>query len=64
MNYPILIKISSNDEITKIMKDKNGYNRYWKQPFKFNGNKYLLCSQWIKEQKQLFEHWEENQKQN
>lgn len=60
MNYPILIKISSVDEIKEIMKDKNGYNRYWKQPFKFNGNQYLLCSQWVKEQKELFEYWEEN----
>lgn len=35
----------------------NGYNRYYKELYVVNGEKYLLCSQWFKEFRIKFDGW-------
>ena len=48
LNFPLLI------EKDQSRYDNKGYPRYWKELF---DDKYYVCSQWIENQRSLFEDW-------
>ena len=44
------------DDKSKI-RDNTGHNRYWVQPFIFNGRTLYITSQWFDYQREYFENW-------
>ena len=44
------------DDKNKI-RDNTGHNRYWVQPFIFNGRTLYITSQWFDYQREYFENW-------
>lgn len=52
-----LKEVKSGDDISKMTKDTKGYNRYWKEVFRFNNKDYLIVSQWTKSNSERFHNW-------
>ena len=44
-------------DISRLTKDAKGYNRYWKEVFRFNHKDYLIVSQWTKGNSDRFKNW-------
>lgn len=51
ITYPFFI------ESKNMIYDKNGRGRYWKDPFKFNGELYYITSQWYEHNRNKFDAW-------
>lgn len=51
LSYPFFV-----DSKEKI-KDDKGHNRYWAEPFRFNGRMVYITSQWYNFQRPLFDAW-------
>lgn len=54
---PFLKKCVAGIPVFKQAKDEKGYNRYWNEVFKFNGEEYLVTSQWYEQKRSLFQKW-------
>lgn len=52
-----LKEVKDETQIQKLMKDSNGYNRYWCEVFEFNGKKFVVVSQWTKNNADRFKTW-------
>lgn len=57
IGLPFFKEIKRGDNISEVIKDKAGYNRYWKDVFDFNGRKYVIVSQWEKRNADRFNNW-------
>lgn len=40
-----------------MIHDKNGRGKYWKEPFRFNGELYYITSQWYEHNREKFDKW-------
>ena len=45
MDYPVLLKIDKHLDILSQIRDNNGRNRYYKETYLFQGEKYVMTSQ-------------------
>lgn len=43
--------------LDNLVKNKNGYNRYWNEPFIFNDVKLIFISQWCEKSQHYFDKW-------
>lgn len=50
-------EVKQGVDISTLTKDVKGYNRYWKEIFKFNNKEYLIVSQWTKGNSERFYKW-------
>lgn len=50
-------EVKQGVDISTLTKDVKGYNRYWKEIFRFNNKEYLLVSQWTKNNSDRFHKW-------
>lgn len=57
VNYPMLIKYDERKDISLQGVSSGGHRRYWKTVFTFNGEKYLITSQWFENNRDDFEKW-------
>ena len=56
VDYPLLKPFDDTCAISPQISE-NGYRRYWKEIFLFNGNRYLVTSQWRERSRDLFAKW-------
>ncbi len=47
LNFPVLKRVFSKENLDQVKRDSNGYNRYYDTAVLVNGQHYLICSQWI-----------------
>lgn len=57
VGLPFLKEYNKKIPISEQTKDSNGYNRYWKEVFEFNGHQYLIVSQWTKNNEIRIRNW-------
>lgn len=50
-------EVKDETQISKLTKDAKGYNRYWREVFEFNGRKFIVVSQWTKNNADRFYSW-------
>jgi len=61
VNYPILIEISTPEDLKKRF-DKKGCSRYYITEYYFNGKFYLLTSEWYERNKEKLINWIKQEK--
>lgn len=57
IGIPFFREVKQGKDISSQTKDSNGYNRYWKEVFNFNGKEWLIISQWTKGNADRFKSW-------
>lgn len=57
VNLPMLLKYDESTDISQQGVSSNGQRRYWKTIFTFNGEKYLITSQWFEYNREIFDKW-------
>lgn len=55
-SIPLIKKYDSTKLSTEQIKI-NGYNRYWKNPYKLCGQEYFVASQWLEVHRERFDTW-------
>ena len=55
--FPFLKEVIGNANISELAKNSSGYYRYWLEIFEFNGRKFLINSQWTKNNSERFHKW-------
>jgi hypothetical protein len=54
---PVLKEVFDLNKIDDYRKDNNGYGRYYRECYRYNGKSYILCSQWTIAQEPYFYEW-------
>lgn len=57
IGIPFFKEVKMGVDIYVLTKDIYGYNRYWKEIFRFNDKDYLIVSQWTKNNADRFINW-------
>jgi len=57
VNLPMMLKYDKNIDISQQGISSSGVRRYWKTIFTFNGQKYLITSQWFDYNREGFDKW-------
>lgn len=57
IGIPFFKEVKMGVDIYVLTKDIYGYNRYWKEIFRFNDKDYLIVSQWTKSNADRFINW-------
>lgn len=57
IGIPFLKEVKPRIDISIQTKDVKGYNRYWKEIFRFNHKNYLIVSQWTEGNSGRFKMW-------
>ena len=57
IGIPFLKEVKPRIDISIQTKDVKGYNRYWKEVFRFNHKNYLIVSQWTEGNSERFKMW-------
>ena len=57
INVAMLLPYDDKKDISLQGVTSKGVRRYWKDVFYFNGNKYLITSQWYDNNREGFEKW-------
>ena len=57
IGIPFLKEVKPRIDISIQTKDVKGYNRYWKEIFRFNHKNYLIVSQWTEGNSERFKMW-------
>lgn len=57
VNYPMLLKYDESKDISMQGVSSSGQRRYWIKLFVFNGEKYLITSQWFEYNREGFDIW-------
>lgn len=57
LNHPFLRMYRDNIPISKQVKDKNGYDRYWNEVFIFGYQNFLVTSLWSEQNLNYFDKW-------
>lgn len=57
VNLPLLLKYDESIDISQQDISSSGQRRYWKTIFTFNGEKYLITSQWFEYNREGFDKW-------
>lgn len=57
IGLPFLRRVKNKNDLSAIIKNDKGQNRYWKEIFKFNGIDYVINSQWTKNNAERFHKW-------
>lgn len=52
-----LKEVRDEAQLSRLVKDAKGYNRYWREIFEFNGKKFIIVSQWTKHNADRFKRW-------
>lgn len=60
IGIPFFKEIKDDSGLSVQTKDSKGRSRYWKEVFEFNGNKYLIVSQWFEINRDRFDKWINN----
>lgn len=55
-SIPLIKKCDMSKTFTEQIKI-NGYNRYWKNPYKLCGENYFIANQWYEHQREKFKNW-------
>lgn len=55
-SIPLIKKYDLTKPATEQIKI-NGYNRYWKNPYRICGEEYFVASQWLKVHRERFNNW-------
>lgn len=50
-------EVKPNADISRLIKDTKGYNRYWKEIFRFNNKDFIIVSQWTEVNSERFKTW-------
>lgn len=53
---PLIKKYDLTKPIAEQIKI-NGYNRYWKNPYRICGEEYFVASQWLEVNRERFNNW-------
>ena len=56
LNHPLLKPYVEGINISEQMRE-GSYNRYWKEIFEFNNEKFLITSQWYDKSREKFSNW-------
>lgn len=58
LNFPVLRMINPGETLDSAKRDARGYNRYYDSYVMVNGNRFLICSQWVENlHKSYVETW-------
>lgn len=57
IRLPFFKRIDINANLDVQRKDHTGNYRYWKDVFYFNGQHFLMCSQWFEYNRERFDKW-------
>lgn len=55
--YPFFKSVDLSIDLSIQRRDNTGRGRYWKKVYYFNGQPYILTSQWYEESKKSFIEW-------
>lgn len=57
LGHPFLKILNNRQSLRSQRMDGNGYGRYWSVPLKIDDREFLMCSQWLDWQRELFDRW-------
>jgi hypothetical protein len=57
LQFPALVKYNNDDSVAFDKKGRRRYYKYYKDTYKLNGQKYLLCNDWYERNRNLLENW-------